>query len=180
MPPVSSIFPATSMGLPPPVSYYTDGTTVTAFPVSTCPLILPTSPGGNTSWIPSDITTPSAPILQDYWKFDEDTGTTTSDSGLGGTLTSTATLSSSTLWTTSGEMNSGIALTGGTSGSVKVPSFNTDANFTFAAWIKNSSAAFPPPSTLPAPPTPPSHFLLIHPENWSPPARPVRSPVRRP
>ena len=56
--------------------------------------------------------------LHGYWKLDDSTsGTTVKDSssyGKNGTLTSTA------LWTTSANMNDGMALTGGTSGSVSV------------------------------------------------------------
>ena len=71
--------------------------------------------------------------LTGYWKLDEGTGTTTADSSGSG---KTATLSSSTLWTTSGLENKAVALTGGTSGSLSVPTFSTTSSYTFAAWIK--------------------------------------------
>ena len=97
--------------------------------------LLATPPGGNTPWNPADVNN----SLQNYYKFDEDTGTIAYDNGLG--THENATLSSSTLWTSAGEMNSGIALTGGTSGSVKVSSFAADSSFTFAAWINPNTVS---------------------------------------
>ena len=105
--------------------------------------------------------------LTGYWKFDDATNQTTATDSKG---TKNGTLSSTALWTTSGNSYDGIVLTGGTSGSVSIPTFSTTADFTFSAWVKpNAITAEFLYRYRPARATRPSRCTSTVPSNSSPP-----------
>jgi hypothetical protein len=75
--------------------------------------------------------------LEAYWKFDEDTGSSASDSSGNG---HTGTLSSPTLWDKKGHTNTAIAFPGAGSEYVDVVNFGAFTTFSVTAWVNRTGA----------------------------------------
>ena len=122
-------------GLLPSSTYATYGTDGTAPGVDMTALLAAFNAIPQTDFVPLGTT------MSDYWNFDQASGTTATDYGNERATLHDGTLSSTSLWTTSGMANGAIKPTGGTSGSVSVSSFPISSPFSFSAWVKPTSVS---------------------------------------